>query len=269
MELITILAIFCLLVVAVAFSPLGLGGGILYVPIMHYMLNWEIKESLVASLSLVLMVALGSSMAHSKSGYADPNAAKVGRTYAVPSAILGVILSGALISSVGDIGIKIIASIIIFFVIERTLRKVLSKDDSDSVEVSISENKSQYIIGSSFAGLSSGILGIGGGAILVTINRSILKMDAKKSAGTSYLVAATVTPVALISHLLLSRNLSIIIDDTGILALIIVPLLVFMSAYFGAKYAIKYLPKHIITIVFLIVVSISLFRYLIDLISRI
>ena len=46
MDMITLLAIFCLLIVAVAFSPLGLGGGILYVPIMHYMLDWEIKESI-------------------------------------------------------------------------------------------------------------------------------------------------------------------------------------------------------------------------------
>jgi hypothetical protein len=255
--------------VAVAFSPLGLGGGILYVPIMHYMLDWEIKESLVASLTLVLMVALGSSMAHYKSGYAHTEAAKLGRISAIPSAVIGVILSSALISTVGDIGIKIIASIIIIFVIERTLRKTLSKDELDQIEVSISEKKNQYITGSSFAGISSGLLGIGGGAILVTINRSILKMDAKKAAGTSYLVAATITPVALISHLILSRNLSTIIDDAGVIAIIVVPLLVFTSAYFGAKYAIKHLPKQIVSYVFLFVVSISLFRYLSDLISQI
>ena len=269
MDLITLLAIVCLLMVAVAFSPLGLGGGILYVPIMHYMLDWEIKESLVASLTLVLMVALGSSMAHSKSGHAHAEAAKLGRISAIPSAVIGAILSSALISSVGDIGVKIIASIIIFFVIERTLRKTLSQDDLDQTGVPISEKKNQYIIGSSFAGISSGLLGIGGGAILVTTNRSILKMDAKKAAGTSYLVAATITPIALISHLILSRNLATIIEDAGVIAMIVVPLLVFTSAYFGAKYAIKYLPKQIVSYVFLFVVSISLFRYLSDLISQI
>ena len=112
-------------------------------------------------------------------------------------------------------------------------------------------------------------MGIGGGAVLVTLNRSILKMDAKKAAGTSYLVAATITPVALVSHLILSRNLSTIVDDAGILAMIVVPILVFASAYFGAKYAIKYLPKQIVSYVFLFVVSVSLFRYLSDLVSQI
>ena len=269
MEAISFVAVICLLLVAVAFSPLGLGGGILYVPIMHYMLEWEIKESLVASLTLVLMVALGSSMAHSKSGHADKKVAKLGRISAVPSAVIGVILSGALLSAVGDIGIKIIAAIIVFFVIERTLRKTLSKDELETAEVPLSEKKNQYITGSSFAGISAGILGIGGGAILVTLNRSILKMDAKKAAGTSYLVAATITPVALVSHLILSRNLSTIVDDAGILAMIVVPILVFASAYFGAKYAIKYLPKQIVSYVFLFVVSVSLFRYLSDLVSQI
>jgi len=93
--------------------------------------------------------------------------------------------------------------------------------------------------------------------------------DAKKAAGTSYLVAATVTPVALISHLILSRNLLTIVDDAGIIGMILVPILVFASAYYGAKYAIKYLPKQIVSYVFLFVVSISLFRYLFDLMSRI
>ena len=269
MELVTVIAVICLLLVAVAFSPLGLGGGILFVPIVHYMLDWEIREALVASLTLVLMVALGSSMAHSKSGHADLEAAKLGRISAVPSAVIGVILSGAVIHAIGDIGIKLIASLIMFFVIERTLRKALSKDDTTNVQLPIYANKNRYIAGSSFAGVSAGMLGIGGGAILVTLNRSVLKMDAKKAAGTSYLVAATVTPVALVSHLILSRNLSIIFHDAGIIGMILVPILVFASAYYGAKYAIKYLPKQIVSYVFLFVVSISLFRYSFDLISRI
>lgn len=269
MDLITAIAILCLLLVAVAFSPLGLGGGILYVPIMHYLLDWEIKEAIVASLTLVFMVALGSSLAHSKSGYADHNAAKLGRIAAIPSAIIGVILSGLLISWVGDIGIKILASLVIIFVLDRTIRKSLSKEEVDHEEIELSSKKNQYLIGSSFAGISSGILGIGGGAILVTINRSILKMDAKKAAGTSYLVAATIVPVALVSHLILSQNIGTIYEDAGLFALISVPLLVLLSAYFGAKYAIKYLPKQIVTILFLVVVSVSLLRYISDFISMV
>ena len=268
MDLMTLLAIFCLLMVAVAFSPLGLGGGILYVPIIHYMLDWEIKEAIVASLTLVLMVSLGSSLAHSKSGHAEHKVAKWGRIAAVPSATIGVLLSGVLLSLVGDVGIKIIAALVITFVLERTIRKSATQD-SEYSEEKLLEKRNQYFAGSSFAGIAAGILGIGGGAILVTLNRSMLKMDAKKAAGTSYLVAATIVPVALVSHLAINQNLDIIVDNSGIAAMILVPLMVFASAFFGAKYAIKYLPKHIVTGVFIFVVSVSLFRYIIDFYSLI
>lgn len=263
MELITLLAIVCLIMVAIAFSPLGLGGGILYVPIMHYMLNWEMRESLVASLTLVLMVSIGSSLAHSKSGFADKDAAKLGRFSAAPSAVIGVLLSGLLLSLVGDIGIKIIAAIIVSFVIERTVRKWLS-DEHENQDVKLTDNRNRYIFGSSFAGLSSGILGIGGGGILVTVNRSIMKMDSKKAAGTSYMVVSVIVPIALASHLIMSKNLDTIIGQAGLIPVLTIPILVLLSAYYGAKYAIKFLPKQTVTIVFLLVISISLIRYLVD-----
>ena len=269
MDLMVILAIICLLLVAVAFSPLGLGGGILYVPIMHYMLDWEIKEALVASLTLVLMVSLGSSLAHSKSGFANHRVAKWGRIAAIPSAIIGVLLSGILLSWVGDIGIKIIAAIVITFVLERTIRTPQTTNSAEFTETYVSEKRNQYFAGSSFAGMAAGILGIGGGAILVTLNRSLLKMDSKKSAGTSYLVTATIVPVALLSHLLISQNFEKIVDNSGTLAMVLIPIMVFSSAFFGAKYAIKYLPKQVVTGVFLFVVSVSLLRYIIDFVSLI
>ena len=97
----------------------------------------------------------------------------------------------------------------------------------------------------------------------------MLKMDAKKAAGTSYLVAATIVPVALLSHLVINQNLDVIVDNSGIVAMFLVPLMVFAAAFFGAKYAIKYLPKHIVTGVFIFVVSVSLIRYIIDFYSLI
>ena len=125
----------------------------------------------------------------------------------------------------------------------RENHKKISHPEAEYSEERLLEKRNQYLAGSSFAGIASGILGIGGGAILVTLNRSMLKMDAKKAAGTSYLVAATIVPVALVSHIAINQNLDIIVDNSGITAMILVPLMVFASAFFGAKYAIKYLPN--------------------------
>ena len=115
--------------------------------------------------------------------------------------------------------------------------------------------------------MSTGILGIGGGAILVTLNRSILKMDAHKAAGTSYLIAATIVPVALLSHILLDGITGDLYDKVGLLSIIIVPVLAFSCAFFGAKFAIKHISKNIVTIVFLCSISASLIRYIMDFIQ--
>ena len=99
----TILAIISLFVIATIFSPLGLGGGILFVPILHYMLGWDILEALLGSLTLIFMVASGSSLAHSKSGHADTKVANSARTVAIPMAIVGTLMASWLIDLVGDI----------------------------------------------------------------------------------------------------------------------------------------------------------------------
>ena len=269
LEIISLVAVFSLLFVALIFSPLGLGGGVLYVPIIYYLLDWDIQDAVVASLSLVFMVALGSSLAHSKDGYADNKVANTGRITAIPAAIIGTYISGYFILSVGEIGIKILAALILAFVFERTIRRMISGDGAGEEEISISTKTNQYRLGAAFAGTSAGMLGIGGGAILVTLNRSLLKMDANKAAGTSYLISATIVPVALLSHIILDKNIGQMIETIGILPIIIIPPMAFLSAFFGAKYAIKHIPKSAVTIVFLCAISLSLLRYIVDFVSYI
>ncbi|MCS5525566.1 MAG: hypothetical protein NZ737_00620, partial [Candidatus Poseidoniaceae archaeon] len=50
----------------------------------------------------------------------------------------------------------------------------------------------------------------------------------------------------------------------GALGSVLIPLLVFTTAFFGAKFAIQYLPKKAVTVIFLVAVSLGLFRYFID-----
>ena len=266
MEPIVIIATILFLVVALIFSPLGLGGGVLYVPIFHYILEWGLQESLIGSLTLVLMVALGSGLAHSKTGNADHKIANSGRITAIPSAIVGTILSGVIISFVGEAAIKLIAAIILLFVLNETVKKMKSSDNATEEELeSTPDLVRKYQYGAAFAGLSSGLLGMGGGAILVTLNRNLLKMGARKSAGTSYLVASTIVPVALSSHLLLDGVSSEMIASTGWIPILIVPTLVAISAFSGAKLAIEYIPKNMVTNLFLGAIIISVLRYAYDL----
>ena len=49
-----ILAIFLIFMTGLIFSPLGLGGGVIFMPILHYLLGWDIKIAILGSLILVL-----------------------------------------------------------------------------------------------------------------------------------------------------------------------------------------------------------------------
>ena len=143
-----------------------------------------------------------------------------------------------------------------------------TEDESHNIQQDISSLSKQYQAGTSMAGLASGLIGIGGGAILVTLNRNLLKMDTNTSSGTSYLIASTIVPVALASHLLLDEVNQNIIDNSGWLAIIFVLVIVFSSSYFGAKYAIKNISKDIVSKVFLLAVLLGIIRYLIDIGSK-
>ena len=214
-------------------------------------------EAIIASLTMVWMVALGSSFAHSGEGHANKEVANAGRLTAIPAAIIGSFLAWLAIEYVSVLVIKVIAAAILIYVIERNLRP--SEKVTGGVEV-----LTKYKIGCAFGGLASGLLGIGGGAVYVTINRRMAGLDIRDAAGTSYLIGAAVVPVALLSHILIDGTLPDVYHRTGLLAAIIVPVLAFCSAYIGAKNAIKHLPINIVKWIFLVAVGASLGRYLWD-----
>jgi len=269
MEILTILVVALLLFVALVFSPLGLGGGVLFVPIFLYLLDWEVQEAVIGSLTLVFMVALGSSLSHKSSGHADSTVANAGRITAIPSAVIGTVLASVLLANLGSVSIKIFAALILIFVLERTISRMRQENPEEEPEPDFQPLKKKYQLGTSFAGIASGILGIGGGAILVTLNRSLLQMDAHKAAGTSYMVGSTIVPVALVSHIILDGVAGDLYNTVGLLGTVVVPLLAFICALFGAKVAIKHISKNLVTIVFLVAVSLSLFRYFVDFYSMI
>lgn len=260
----TIFAVALLLFVALVFSPLGLGGGVLYVPIFLYLLDWGVQEAVMGSLLLVFMVALGSSLSHNKSGHADSAVARVGQITATIFAVIGTILTGILLESVGEIGVKVLASAILIFVVERTITRMRKEQSEVETHLDFEPLKKKYQVGAAFAGTASGLLGIGGGAILVTLNRSLLKMDPHKAAGTSFQIESTVVPVALVSHIILDGVALDLYHTVGALGSVLIPLLVFTTAFFGAKFAIQYLSKKVVTAIFLAAVSLGLFRYFID-----
>jgi uncharacterized membrane protein YfcA len=127
-------------------------------------------------------------------------------------------------------------------------------------------NEKYWSIGVFFGGMSSGLLGIGGGGIFVTTNRNYGGFDTKSSSGTSFMLAAMVVPTAIISHIIIDGTASEIYTQATIYALAI-PFLVTILSFSGAKYAINYLPVKFITSLFIMIISLSMIKYTQEIIS--
>jgi len=253
---------------AFMFAPLGLGGGVLYVPIFLFILEWDIHLSLVTSLILVWMVSLGSRVAHSKSGYAIASVGERGKNAALMGAVFGAILASIFINQLGDMSIKISASFLLIWVLYSTIKKLTSElnvNGNSDVQSPDVEGKilNIYRAGCFGGGAASGLLGIGGGAIFVTLHRSTLKYKQHEAAGTSYIIESWMVPMGILTHLVIDGSGTAIIESLGIY-FILFCILVAVTAWVGAKVAIKMLPQRVLTYPFIIAVFVSLVRYLID-----
>ena len=81
------------------------------------------------------------------------------------------------------------------------------------------------------------------------------------------MISMAVVPVALLTHLIFDGTIGDVLDKTGFLVAVLVPIGGILSAYFGAKFAIQYLPKKAITYIFISAVSLGLLRYIWDVIQ--
>ncbi|MFL2957319.1 MAG: sulfite exporter TauE/SafE family protein [Candidatus Thalassarchaeaceae archaeon] len=268
MEIEIVLALFLIIVTAFLFSPLGLGGGVLYMPILHYLVGWEISLSVLGSLMLILFVSLGSRMAHMKGGYAIIEIGKSGVLPAILGAIFGTLVSYFLIIFLGDFTIKIAASGLLIWVIIKTIRQLKGENtsgDNEGIapEKITKEILNKYRILCFFGGMTSGALGMGSGMLLVTFHRTLFSWRPHYAAGTSAHIVMLMVPVGIISHLIIDGTGRYLLDELGGSILIIAIAMPIIS-WLGSRTAIKLIPQRLLTYPFLLAVIGSLMRYVID-----
>jgi len=261
-------ALAVILLTAFMFAPLGLGGGILFVPTLHYILGWDLHLSIVGSLILIWFVSIGSRRAHDEGGYTVAEIGRRGRLFAIGGAILGALAADILITEGGDNTIKLLATILLSWVLYRSISKLREEKKTNVADEDIEpqmEDKEliRYKLGCLGGGAASGLIGVGGGVIFTMMNRTILGLKPHRAAGTSYLIVMRVVPVAIISHLLIEPELWSDLMALDPLALAI-PIVVLLTSWGGAKTAIKMLPQRVLTYPYLVAVFVSLIRYLID-----
>ena len=178
-------------------SILGLGGGIIIVPILTFL---GIPPTTAASNSLFAAFsnAVASTISYSKQKRIEFSLGLKLGLLSIPGAILGAVISTDITPDLFKIlfGFVLIASAVYVF-----FRKNL-----ESKEKSLSKQVIVFVISASFfAGIISAFFGIGGGIIFVPLMVVGLGMTMKRSAPTSQMILLFSSFSGIIAHSLLGH----------------------------------------------------------------
>ena len=263
MVLESILIVLGVLGIGFLFAPLGLGGGILYVPLFHYVGGWEIDQKLIiVSLLLSAITSYGSGLEHRKKSYIDDELTGIALWGAIPGAMIGVffvMITGTEFKSI----FKVLSVIVVGFVIFKMIRKLNSESSDSKLEGEVQIGKMTSLC--AFGGFLSSVMAIGAGMIYVPAMKFFGNLETRKSIGSSLNIMMVVVPFAIVAHFMLLNNYQIsqLIDESILLIVLIIAN--FSGSKFGAILGFRLFDENILMKVFIGVLSITWINYVIDL----
>lgn len=263
----TALIFFGIFCIAFAFAPVGLGGGLLFVPLLHYGADLPIDGTLLAvSLTLTAVVSYGSGLAHRKKGHHDDEAIKSALVGAIPGALMGVGIV-VLLGDHLDTVFKTVSIVILIWALVKTRRKITSTGPNEpDIRLEAREIHHRNLrLGAATGGTLSSVLAIGAGVIYVPVLQQYSGLSTRKSIGSSLHLMMVVVPIAVITHLafISSSERDALIEQAGVLFAL--PFLTFIGARLGAQFGMKYISSQNIMKIFMTLTAIVLIRYLWDL----
>lgn len=246
------------------FAPLGLGGGLLFAPLLHYGAGWEIDGALlIVSLGLSGTVAYGSGLRHRKEGYYSDLRLKESLLGAIPGAIIGVVIVASLSGSL-DVLFKSLSLIFVSWAIIKTIR---ARSNKDPTEENVSTAPLRLGVG--IGGMLSSVLAIGAGAIYVPVLRAYGSLASRTAIGTSLHIMMCVIPLSIIAHLFALNQGQWDVLESNLTLILLLPLVVIIAANVGARVGIAKVSEQRIMQVFVVVLVIIGLRYSIDLTDRV
>jgi len=159
----------------------GLGGGVILVPVLLLLVGTSLTTAVSASLVGVVATALGGSAMFIRDGHTDrPLAVR-----AAGASMLGALVGARVAVQIPDSVLEVVFSGLLVFVVVRMLRgRRIERDDSGPA--------SPWLAGGLFAGagLIAGMLGVGGGVLNVPAIHLALKRSMITAVATSTLIIA-------------------------------------------------------------------------------
>lgn len=206
--MITIIALIILGFAVGTFGTLvGIGGGVILVPIFLLLLHYTPQHTIGTSLAVVFFNALSGTYAYIKQKKVFYDAGIRFSLATIPGAIIGSYLAGYFTSKTFNMTFGIILILLASIMFYRTIGKQSTEKPFDKDDFQY--NRTLGITLSFGVGFLSSILGIGGGIIHVPILVYLLGFPTHVATATSHFVLAISSFVGVGSHLLIGNVLII------------------------------------------------------------
>ncbi len=193
-------------------SMVGLGGGVLIIPISIFILGFDPKSAIVISLFSMTGLTTSASISYMKKRMVNYRLAVLYNIWDVPGVVLGGIITIYIAGSIlaGICGIIIILLAIVLFRRDKNHNTNIDKkktppknNDEKPSKSKIGVNNPYIASISSFSGgLVTGLVGLGGGTTDTT-SMILLGLDPKKAAATSEFAMAFTSFFGVIAHFLI------------------------------------------------------------------
>jgi len=232
-------------------AMLGLGGGIILIPMLTLGFGVDIRIAVATSLVAVIATSTGGAIAYIKSERANM---RLGMTLEIATSI-GAIIAGSTIAFISREYLSLLFIAILTYTAVHMLIgaiKHVNREEENDTEENIKGYKIKNMpLGMTthlFAGMFSGYLGIGGGVITVPTLRLVMGVPMKSAIATSnFMLGVTAATGAVIYF---ARGTI----STEITAAVITS--VFIGAFFGAKISARVKSK-ILSIIFVALMIIT------------
>lgn len=186
-------------VVALVFSMFGQGGGSVYTPIL-FLFGYAVLVSVSTSLVLNLITSVSAGYVFYRHGMIDFKRAFL----FVPGIIVGS-LTGSVVDNLHVVSTTLLLWLFVAFLVAAGARMIYSFRERGKAEgecpLTFSRRMYVLIIAVSFLiGLSSSMLGIGGGIIIVPFMVYVCKYPTRWAAGASHLIISFSALFGVIGH---------------------------------------------------------------------